>query len=221
MSGASARAEPQRVQHRDRPGAHGQDVADDAAHPGRRALVGLDVGGVVVRLDLERHRQAAADVHHAGVLAHADQQDVLGFGRDLLAELLQVHLGRLVGAVLGPHHRVHRQLRAGRPAAQDLLDPGVLVAGQAQLGERLGPLGARLGGLHGVQRGTPPGGAHALTEPASRLVSTELKKPKPSALGPVSGSMACSGCGIRPTTLPASLQMPAMSRYEPFGLPPT
>jgi hypothetical protein len=25
------------------------------------------------------------------------------------------------------------------------------------------------------------------------------------------------GCGIRPTTLPRALAMPAMSRYEPFG----
>ena len=35
-----------------------------------------------------------------------------------LGELLEVHLGGLVGAVLAPHHRVHRQLRAGRPAAR-------------------------------------------------------------------------------------------------------
>src|SRR5947209_2749252 len=32
------------------------------------------------------------------------------------------------------------------------------------------------------------------------------------------GSDARSGCGIRPTTLPASLQIPAMSSRLPFGL---
>ena len=32
--------------------------------------------------------------------------------------------------------------------------------------------------------------------------------------------MACSGCGISPTTFPASLRTPAMSPTEPFGLPP-
>ena len=40
---------------------------------------------------------------------------------------------------------------------------------------------------------------------------------RPSAL-PSTGSQARSGCGIRPTTLRASLQMPAMLLSEPFGL---
>ena len=35
---------------------------------------------------------------------------------------------------------------------------------------------------------------------------------------PVSTSTACSGCGISPSTLPASLQTPAMSRIEPLKL---
>ena len=47
------RAEAQRVQRRDRPRAHGEDVAQDAADAGRRALIGLDEGGVVVALHLE------------------------------------------------------------------------------------------------------------------------------------------------------------------------
>ena len=38
-------AEAQRVDDRDRAGAHGEDVADDAADAGGRALVGLDVQG--------------------------------------------------------------------------------------------------------------------------------------------------------------------------------
>ncbi len=100
-------------------------------------------------------------------------------------------------------------------------------AGQAERGVRLIPLrgGRRLG--HGVLHRarlrrvlrhailqTGPG-AHAATTAAS----TEEKKPSPSADGPVSGSTACSGCGIRPATLPASFTTPAMSRAEPFGLP--
>ena len=39
------------------PRAHGEDVAHDAADAGRRALVGLDVGGVVVALHLEDARR--------------------------------------------------------------------------------------------------------------------------------------------------------------------
>ena len=52
-SGASGLAEAQRVEQRDRPRAHGEHVAQDAADAGRRALVGLDEGGVVVALHLE------------------------------------------------------------------------------------------------------------------------------------------------------------------------
>ena len=72
--GGVGRAEAQRVHDRDRPGAHRHDVADDAADAGRRALVRLDVGRVVVRLDLEGDGPAVADVDDAGVLAHADEQ---------------------------------------------------------------------------------------------------------------------------------------------------
>ena len=106
------RPEAQRVHHRDRPGTHGQDVADDAAHPGRGSLVGLDVRRVVVRLDLEGHGVALTDVEDTGVLTDAGEH--LADRRLLhdLGELLEVHLGGLVGAVLAPHHRVHRQLRA-------------------------------------------------------------------------------------------------------------
>ena len=35
---------------------------------------------------------------------------------------------------------------------------------------------------------------------AKAPATTEAKKPRPSAEGPVSESTACSGCGIRPTT---------------------
>src|SRR6478609_6424043 len=125
--GVVGRAEPQRVDDGDRAGAHGEDVSDDAADAGGRALVGLDVRRVVVRLDLEGHRVALADVDHAGVLTDAGEH--LADGRLLgdLGELLEVDLGALVGAVLAPHHGVHGQLAAGRTAAEDLADLLVLV----------------------------------------------------------------------------------------------
>ena len=149
------RAEAERVHHRHRPRAHREDVADDAADAGRGALVGLDVRRVVVALDLEGHGVALADVEDAGVLAdpgeHLADRRLLGE----LAELLEVHLGGLVGAVLAPHHAVHRQLAAGRAAAEDLADPGVLVGLQAQLGPRLlavRVLGGRGDGVEGLAR---------------------------------------------------------------------
>jgi hypothetical protein len=53
------------------PRAHGEDVAQDAADAGRRALIGLDVARVVVALHLEDGGLAVADVDDAGVLARA------------------------------------------------------------------------------------------------------------------------------------------------------
>ena len=50
-------AEAERVHRGDRARAHGEDVAHDAAHARRRALIGFDVGGVVVALHLEDDRQ--------------------------------------------------------------------------------------------------------------------------------------------------------------------
>ena len=61
---------------------------------------------------------------------------------------------------------------------------------------------------------TPVGRAQAFCSAASALV----KNPSPSVPGPVRSSTACSGCGISPTTLPASLVTPAIARWEPLGL---
>ena len=112
-------AEAQRVHDEHRTRAHREDVAHDAADAGRGALVRLDVARVVVRLDLERDGQALADVDDAGVLAHADEHPV---APRQVAELAQVHLAALVGAVLAPHDRVHRQLGLRRPATEHLAD---------------------------------------------------------------------------------------------------
>ena len=88
---------------------------------------------------------------HAGVLADAGEH--LADRRLLrdLAELLEVHLRALVGAVLAPHHRVHRQLGAGRAAAEDLADPLVLVGLQPEVGPGLLALGILGGGGDGVE----------------------------------------------------------------------
>ena len=120
------RTEPQRVEQRHGPRAHREDVADDAADAGGRALIGLDERRVVVRFDLEHGRQPVADVDGAGVLARA-LQHAAARGR----QRLQVHARALVAAVLGPHHREDAELGEVGLAAHQLADALVLVGGDA------------------------------------------------------------------------------------------
>ena len=148
--GGVGRAEAQLIHHRDRAGAHGDDVADDAADTGGRTLIGLHIGRVVVRFDLEGDRPAVADVDHAGVLADPGQHACAHLVGGGLTEIAQMHLGGLVGAVFTPHHRVHGQLGVGRAAAENLAYPLVLVVLEAQFPEGLGVVGRRCGALDGI-----------------------------------------------------------------------
>ncbi len=128
VAGAVEGAEVQRVEQGDRPGAHGEDVADDPAHAGGRPLVGLDGGRVVVALDAQGDGDPVADVDHAGVLTEAGEDP-----RRLEGEAAEVDARRLVGAVLGPHDRVHGQLEVvGRPA-EEAGDGLRFVVGEAKL----------------------------------------------------------------------------------------
>ena len=159
-AGVVERAEPQRVHQRNRAGAHSEDVAHDAADARGRALVGLDGGRVVVALDAQCHGDAVAHVDHAGVLTRADQHP-RGLGR----EPAQVHPGALVGAVLGPHHRVHRQLEVVALPAEQFADLGELVVGEP---ERL--MERRLGATAlGVEVGCLGGGVAHTTHPTDPL----------------------------------------------------
>ena len=79
LTGFGGVTEEQRVHHGDRPGPHGEDVPQDAAHTGSRTLVGLYCGGVVVRLDPDGHSDTVTGVDHPGVLPWPDQH-VRSFG---------------------------------------------------------------------------------------------------------------------------------------------
>ena len=120
------RPEAQRVEEGDRARAHREDVAHDAADAGRRALVGLDRGRVVVRLDLHDDAHAVADVDRAGVLGAARGEDVGALGGEQAEQRLRV----LVAAVLAPHRAEHAELDLVRLAAQALDDQVVLVAAE-------------------------------------------------------------------------------------------
>ena len=163
--GIVQRAEAERIHHGQRARVHGKDVAQDAAHAGGRALVGLDVAGMVVALDLEGACPAVADVDDARVLARAlDYRAWSGRPRALGRQALQVDAAGLVGAVLRPHDGEDAQLGKRGRAAHQLFDARVLVRGDAmrlqQRGSDLGwrGYGARNGGSRLACRRTFRGG---------------------------------------------------------------
>ncbi len=119
------RAEAQEVERGDRPCAHGEDVAQNAANPGRRALIGLDERGMVVRLHLEHADVAIADVDHARVLARS-VDDMRALGR----QLAQVKARRLVRAMLVPHRRDDAEFGESRGAADQRDEARVFVGFQ-------------------------------------------------------------------------------------------
>src|ERR1700756_828463 len=93
------RPETQRVHHRQRPGAHGEDVTQDSAYSGRCALEWLDERRVIVRFDLEGAGPAVADVDDSRILAWPLHHELAARG-----QALEVHARRLVRTVLTPHH---------------------------------------------------------------------------------------------------------------------
>ena len=120
--GTVERAEAKRIHQRDRPRAHREDVADDAAHAGRGTLVRLDERRVIVRFDLEDSRQPVADVDGARVLARSLQDARTG-----RRQLLQMDARALVAAVLGPHHGEDAELGQRRLPLHRAHDALVLV----------------------------------------------------------------------------------------------
>ena len=126
-------AEAQQVQARDRPRTHGEHVAQDAADAGRRALVGLDVGGVVVALHLEDAGLAVTDVDHAGVFARPLDHPGRG-GR----QRAQMQARGLVGAVLVPHRREDAELGEAGLAPDQLENAAVLVGLEPMRGHEFG-----------------------------------------------------------------------------------
>src|SRR4051794_37230661 len=189
------RTESKRVQQRNGSRPHREDVADDSADAGRGTLVGLDERRMVVRLDLEYRGQPVPDVDGAGVLARPLQD-----ARAARRELPQVNPRALVAAVLRPHHRENSELGQRRFALERSDDPVVLVPREAV------PVQRCLIDRHAPRTAPSPDSA----------ATTDWSMTRPSAL-PSGPSHARSGCGMRPTILRASLQMPAMLLTDPFG----
>ena len=180
--GIIERPEAEGIHQGDRPGAHGEDIPENAADARGRALERLDEGGMVVRFDLEDDDPAFADVDDPGVLP-GTLDDVGGPRR----QRLEKHLGALVRAVLRPHGREEAELgQVGFPADQ-LDDEAVLVGGQVVPGQNRVVVEARFHGLFSRR---------------------DVRTTRPSTL-PRTGSTARSGWGISPQTFPSLLMSPA------------
>ena len=76
-------AETQRIQDRERPRAHGKNVAQNTTDAGSRSLKRFDEAGMIVRLDLERDGIAIANIDNPRVLAGADQNAITLSGKFL------------------------------------------------------------------------------------------------------------------------------------------
>ena len=125
--------ETQRIGIRHRARTHGEDIAQDAAHAGRRALVGLDIARVVVALHLEDGGLSVADVDDAGIFAGAaDHPGCLG------RQFLEMQPRALVAAMLGPHDREDAQLHQIGLAAQRVQDAFVFCGAEAVLFDDFG-----------------------------------------------------------------------------------
>src|SRR6516164_6411763 len=122
-SASDNRSKPQGIHDRDRPRAHSENVTQNAAHTGRRALKRLDKRRMVMRLDLEGARPPVPNIDDPGVLSRP-LQHALAPRR----QPLQMHARRLVGAVLTPHHAEDAQFGEGWfPATEKLFDLLVFV----------------------------------------------------------------------------------------------
>jgi hypothetical protein len=108
-------------------------IVKDAADARRRALIRLDERGVIVRFNLERRAPPVADVDDTRVLARPLHQQ-LTFG----GQPAKVYLGRLVRAMLRPHHRKDPQLGEVRFAPHQLFDPLVLLGRDVVLIQNFG-----------------------------------------------------------------------------------
>ena len=80
-----------------------------------------------MRLDANGSGNAIAHIDDTSIFARTDEYP-RGFGR----KSLEMNARRLVGAVLRPHHRKHRQLEVVRVAGQDLADVFVFRVGQSE-----------------------------------------------------------------------------------------
>ena len=128
------RPEAQRIEQKLRARAHRENVANDSADAGRRALERLDRARVIVALDFERDRPAVADVDHAGVFFARPNENVRAGCR----KFFQLAPRVFVGTMLAPHDRENSQLGEIRLAAENFLDAFVFFRRETMFAHHFG-----------------------------------------------------------------------------------
>jgi hypothetical protein len=204
------RAEAQRVHGRDRPGAHGEDIAQDAADAGGSPLVGLDVGGVVVAFHLEDDAIAIADIDHAGVLAGTLDHARAG-GRQGSEPLLR----GFVGAVLVPHGREDAELGEGRFTPDEIENALVFLGLEPVGGNQLFGDGNDVWNAHGGGRPSCPARGCAYSAMTGRLAPVNWDLGRKKALNCGHGrcqSARPPGTGQQPVPPDAQREMSPLIR---------
>ena len=118
-------AKPQRIHKGYRTCTHGEDIAQNSAHPSGSSLKRLHCAGMIVGLDLEGQSQTIPSIHHARILFSRLYQ----YGRAGGRKFFQLPTRVFVGAMLTPHDREHAEFVFVRLAAKAPLDPSVLLFG--------------------------------------------------------------------------------------------
>jgi hypothetical protein len=149
------RAEAQGVHRRDRPRAHGEDVAQNAADAGRRTLIRFDVGGWLW-LSILKTTQSPSPISTTPAFSPGPWMTtgpVVGSVRS--------HFLNSVGTVLVPHRREDAEFGEGRLAADQIEDALVFVGlqpvrlDQLVIGDFHGVRDRHIGGRHPFQVAGP------------------------------------------------------------------
>ena len=129
--------EAKRIEVRNWPCAHREDIAEDTANARRRALIRFNVARVIMRLHLENRGQFLAiwpitNINHARIFAGAaDHLWASGW------QFLQMNPRAFVGAMLRPHHREYTKLCQIGLTAHRSKNAHIFFFGKAVFGDDL------------------------------------------------------------------------------------
>src|SRR4029077_20206136 len=131
--GSLNRPKPQRVHHRHRPRAHGENVAKNSADSRGRSLKWFDKRRMIMRLDFECAGPSVADVNDAGIFPGPLHDQLAARG-----QTLQVNARRLIRTVLAPHYAEDAKFGPrGFASAEQLLDCFEFFRSEAVLPDHL------------------------------------------------------------------------------------